>query len=316
MNPYRGLLLFVLSVACASCSSSGKVDLPQPPPPVFPGVAAKAPPQEAPQHPREVPADWNPRHDPPHMAHDNPPAANDPPHDDVRPAALDPIGPPPLEALAATLERKLALDPNARETRRQLTHVYLALGDWERADRSMADGPAPSTFEDRLLAASVAYRIGGPENRTALRLLADAQAELADILPFDVRTARFCEFNIPKAGQYHAIPKADFVPGMDACLYLSFDNFSLEDAGGTFRASLTFEYRIVDRAGNEIPWTESAKDRREFSEAFQERVRDLCVPLVLTWPKSIGCGNYVLEVTVIDRVGRKSTSKRIDFRIK
>lgn len=312
MNPYRGLLPVVLSVACVSCTHTP--DLPQPPPPVFPGVAAKAPPQDPPRHPREVPADWNPRHDPPRMTHDNPPAQNNPPHDDVRPAVSN--EPPTLEALAATLERKLALDPNAREARRQLTHVYLALGDWERADKVMADGPAPTTFEDRLLAASVAYRIGGPENRTALRLLGDAQAELSDILPFDVRTARFCEFNIPKAGQYHALPKSDFVPGEPACLYLSFNNFSLEDNGGTFHASLSFEYHIVDRAGNEIPWTESAKDRREFSEAFQERVRDLCVPLVLTWPKHIGSGDYVLEVTVTDRVGRKSTSQRIDFRIK
>ncbi|MEK7865453.1 MAG: tetratricopeptide repeat protein [Planctomycetota bacterium] len=321
MSHQRALLAAVLTAACVSCSSGPATegpDLPAPPPPVFPGVTQK---QAPPPEPRDTqaPAVYQPRTEPRRDVRPQAPPSDphtSPPREDVRPAAAqEPAPPATIQDAAATLERKLALDPNSRETRRQLVHLYLAIGDWQRADEHASLMPS-TTFEDRLLAACVAWRIGGPENRTALRMLADAQNELADIVPFEVRTARFCDFHIPKAGQFRPIEKAEFLPGEDACLYLSFDNFSLEEAGGQSRVLLGFDYRIVDKANNVISWPESARDRKEFTESYRERVRDLCVPLLLTWPRMIGTGDYVLEVTVTDQIARKSATQRIDFRIK
>ncbi|GEM_PF-4274199 len=326
MSPERALLALampacwaVLTAICVSCSSGpaaegDRVDLPAPPPPVFPGVAPKQAPIPDPRD-TQAPAVYQPRRDVrPKAPPDDPPS--DPPREEVRPAAAQtPIPPATIADAAATLERRLALEPSSREVRRQLVHLYLASGDWQRADEHAAMMPA-TTFEDRLLAACVAYRIGGPENRTALRLLADAQHELSDVLPFEVRTACFCDFHIPKAGQFRPLEKAEFVPGDHICLYLSFENFTLEETGGQFRVLLGFDYQIVDKAGNVLPWRESALDRKEFTETYRERVRDLCVPLLLSWPKNIGTGDYALEVTVIDKVGRKSATQRIDFRIK
>lgn len=319
MSQQRALLAAVLTAICVSCSSGpeegNRVDLPAPPAPVFPGVIPR---QAPPPEPRETqaPAVYQPRREAKPQAPPNDPLP-DPPREEVRPAAAhEPVPPATIQDAAATLERRLALEPNSRELRRQLVHLYLASGDWQRADEHVTAMPA-TTFEDRLLAALVAYRIGGPENRTALRLLADAQNELADFVPFEVRTARFCDFHITKVGQFRPLDKADFLPGeKNVCLYLSFDNFALEEAGGQFRVLLGFEYRIVDKAGDVVSWPESARDRKEFTESYRERVRDLCVPLLLTLPGHIGTGEYVLEVTVSDRIGRKSTTQRIDFRIR
>lgn len=318
MSQQRVLLAAVLTAICVSCSSGpeegDRGDRPAPPQPKFPGVVW---PQAPPAEPRDTqaPAVYQPRREvKPQAPPSDPPP--DPPREEVRPvAAQAPIPPATIQDAAATLERRLALEPNSRELRRQLVHLYLASGDWQRADEHVTAMPA-TTFEDRLLAASVAYRIGGPENRTALRLLTDAQNELADAVPFEVRTARFCEFHITKVGQFRPLDKSDFVPGDHVCLYLSFDNFTLEEVGGQFRVLLGFDYRILDKAGEVIPWVESAQDRKEFTEMYRERVRDLCVPLLLTWPRSIGTRDYVLEVTVVDRIGRKSATQRIDFRIK
>lgn len=320
MAPLRSLLAAGLTTFCVSCSSDptaegDRLDLPPPPPPVFP---VDFRPHDPPSAPREdpEPAVWSPCEDPRGLtappAH--PPA--DLPREEVRPAATQiPTPPATIEDAASTLERKLALDPNARELRRQLVHLYLASGDWPRADQHMAMLPV-TTFEDRLLAACIAYRIGGPENRTALRMLSEAQRDLADVLPFEFRTAQFCEPHIPKVGQFRALEKAEFVPAENVCVYLSFDNFALEEIQDQFQVHLGFEYRILDRGGNTIPWSESARDRKEFQETYRERVRDLCVPLLLTWPRHIGSGDYTLEVTVTDRIGRKSATQRIDFRIK
>lgn len=320
MASLRALLAAGLTLLCVSCSTEpttegGRVELPPPPAPVFPGVVQRpAPPPQTSLS--EEPAVWAPRQEPSKAA--TPPAdpPADPPGEGARPAtAQAPVPPATIDDAVATLERRLALEPSSREIRRQLVHLYLAKGDWERADQHAAELPA-TTFEDRLLAACVAWRIGGPENHTALRLLSDAQRDLSDIVPFEIRTARFCESHIPKVGQFRPLDKAEFVPGDRACLYLSFDHFGLEESGGQFRVLLRFDYRIVDRGGNLIPWTESAGGGKEFTEAYRERVRDLCVPLLLSWPRNIGCGDYALEVTVTDQVRRRSATQRIDFRIK
>ncbi len=322
MASLRILLSAGLTALCVSCASEPTTegdgtDRPDPPPPVFPEYRHD-PPTAVPQPVREpeTAAVWQPRQEPRKGVAPPPDPPPDPPREEVRPAAAQQPAPPAtIGDAAATLERRLSLDPSSRETRRQLIHLYLADSDWERADQHAAEMPV-TTFEDRLLAACVAYRIGGPENRTALRLLADAQRELSDVLPFEIRTARFCERHIPKVGQFRPLEKAEFLPGEDVCLYLSFDNFELEATGDQFRVLLGFEYRIVDRGGNALPWAESARDRKEFTETYRERVRDLCVPLLLSWPNNIGIGDYVLEVTVVDRVGRKSATQRIDFRIR
>lgn len=322
MTYLRALLVNAATIAaCVSCSSApapekAPLDLPAPPPPTFPdSFPRSAPPavQRPADAPRKVdqPAVWQPRRDP--QPDPMPAAASNPP--EPRPAREPLREEPSLTAVADALERKLALDPRAREVRRQLVHVYLALGDWQRADAHVSQMPA-TTFEDRLLAACVSYRIGGPENREAMRLLAESQRDLANALPLEVRTARFCELDIPKVGRFHPLEKAEFLPGDRACLYLSFDNFALDESGGLYRVAIGFDYRILDRGGHELPWTESSGDRKEFKEDYRERVRDLCIPLRLTWPTHIGVGDYVLEVTATDRNGRRSTTQRLDFRIK
>ena len=115
-------------------------------------------------------------------------------------------------------------------------------------------------------------------------------------------------------GRYEEIDPPNFVAGRrnEFVVYAELRNFLSEETdGGQFASEFSMRTTILNRAGDNV-W-----------EVFDEQIKDTCrtrrrdcfIPRLIRLPASLSPGDYVVKVTIIDKIGKKVAEKRATFRL-
>lgn len=141
--------------------------------------------------------------------------------------------------------------------------------------------------------------------------LARALAALGEQAPLVVHNMAFCT-DVHSYGVLKRFEPAEFHAGQQVLLYAEVENFKSEETAQGFHTSLEASYQIHDRQGQRV----AHDDLSLTEEHCQNRRRDFFVRYFITLPKNIYEGDYTLELTIEDKLGRKINQSSIDFSIK
>ncbi len=104
-------------------------------------------------------------------------------------------------------------------------------------------------------------------------------------------------------------------PGGEATpviLYCEVSNFATESADGTqFRTLLTQRLEVLTQQG-ELVWEVDATEIEDLS--FNRR-EDFFLAQIVQLPATLAPGDYVLNVTIEDKIGAKSNQRKVDFTV-
>jgi len=223
-----------------------------------------------------------------------------------------------FEAAYEAFTKEAAAKPNDVDTRWRLALLALGLG----REASINEAPAELAEESgRLLARSVdalaATRraIDDPVEATdraltAVNALRDAlrpQAQLA------VPAVAMCS-RVQAFGVYDELSDGYLKPytRSEAIVYFEVENFTWEQAkDGRFRSVIGDRFEVMD-AGGDVLWHREEPSIEDLSRTRRE---DFFVAQRITLPPSFKEGDYVLKVTVEDKLAGKATQAIHHFHV-
>lgn len=251
--------------------------------------------------------------------------------DDAEVSQADPNAPPQVNvgAVAAHAPQTLAdflrnwpqPDDDA-PFRRQLDRRVLAAiaGDYETA-RQPLEGVSneQQALALRLVESLIVVREeahGGAPAEAAERILAELDALRSTLQPLtDLRvpTVAVCS-EVTGFGQYREIQPAVFPAGVvtDFVVYCEVRDFeSQKTEDNQFRTVFDLRTRLINRAGDVIL---DLSDENIVDQCRQKR-HDCFIPRLVRLPASLAPGEYVVKVTVSDKLGEKVAENRATIRI-
>jgi len=234
-----------------------------------------------------------------------------------------------LEVAIAALEAQLEQEEEAEnqsvredpayESEQVLLHLlYLAAGKSDEA----VDG-ITGLEEDRQLFWSNLMRalrdymdvdrmpVADRRATRALRDLRDASDSLANLSQLHVDGLSFCS-QVESFGRYTEISPYEFEPDQEVLLYVELDHFAAKRAeSGDYKTEFEASYIIIDSDGQRVADYTFPTE----SEVCRNRRRDYFIPFRMWFPKNIFPGEYILQLTVEDKVGKKFGQAQVDFTV-
>ena len=156
---------------------------------------------------------------------------------------------------------------------------------------------------------------GGSPESEAKRVLTEVQA-LSDTL-VQVSDPEITVLALTRAvrgfGQYEPFDPAEFPSGRqnEFVVYCELRNFVSRENEGWYASEFAMKTTILNRSGDVILEIndDPIKDR------CRSRRHDCFIPRLVRLPATISPGEYVVKLTIIDKIGEKVTEKRTTFRI-
>lgn len=212
-------------------------------------------------------------------------------------------------------------EPGDRSFRDQLDRRLLSLlaGDYERARQPLElVSDEQQRVAAQFLEALIAIREGhggdpAAEARVILERLDDLRAALIPISELSVPVLAICR-SVAGFGLYETIEPAEFRAGQYAefVLYCEIRNLAnRRQNDGTYETHFDVRTVILSRAGDTIQES-SAPDVRT---RWRDSRHDCFVAPVLGLPATLSPGEYVVKLTIVDKIGGKVAEKRATFRI-
>lgn len=145
------------------------------------------------------------------------------------------------------------------------------------------------------------------------RALRDAAAELETASVLDLQNAVFCS-SVQAFGNYVEFEKPVFRPNQEVILYVELQNFAsrLREDGKAYETDLRASYQILDSSGKRV----ADLDLPPEHGVCRQRRRDYFLAYPMHLPKSIGDGEYVLQLTMEDKISGKFGQTTLKFTIR
>lgn len=137
-----------------------------------------------------------------------------------------------------------------------------------------------------------------------------ANQRLGEAGVLEIRNLAFCK-SAQGFGLYEPFTPRNFTAGQQVVLYLEIENFRTAPSKEGHSLSLAGKYRILDNRGKALFQGELGK----YEEQCRSRRRDLYYSNLIALPGSLPGGDYVMQVTVEDKIGRKMADATINFSI-
>lgn len=205
--------------------------------------------------------------------------------------------------------------PEAVARQAKLRMLYLVAGRRDDALRPISGAStAQQEYWSKQLYALSTYldsqRISDDGRRAAETVshLTHAAASLSELGPLVVKNLSFCT-EVSSYGVYKRTDHNEFKPGQQILLYAEVEHFKSEETREGFHTALQSSYQILDSQGRRVAHDDFALTE----EHCQNRRRDYFVRYFLTLPTQIYEGQYTLELTVEDTLGRKIGQSTIQF---
>ena len=215
-------------------------------------------------------------------------------------------------------------DDARRRMEIQLRLLHLLANEPEQALRVIPDLPAEQQEFWVQLLWTVANELNPPPGsdegdrlRKTLKQLREAERHLQQATPLTISKAWFC-YRIDSFGSYERFTQDVFRPGQPVLVYAELENFESElTAGNSYRTRLrtTLEIFPVDEAGNVSP-SALPVDRKELAateDLCRSVRRDYFHSYRLDIPSQLPPGRYVLRLTMLDELSRKSATTEMPF---
>ncbi|MBI82458.1 MAG: hypothetical protein CMJ81_04615 [Planctomycetaceae bacterium] len=146
----------------------------------------------------------------------------------------------------------------------------------------------------------------------SLQQLRVAVTHLANLSQLRVSNLAFCS-KVESYGRYAKMEPYVFQSDQEVLLYVEIDNFATEimKTSGQYKTELEGSYQIIGPSGERVA-------NHVFpiqSEICRNRRRDYFIPYRMWMPKTLGIGQYTLQLTVEDTIGQKFGQASIVFEI-
>ena len=223
-----------------------------------------------------------------------------------------------------SLERFLAQWPGSLDDasfRRQLDFRVLRViaGDYEGAREPLDMVSAEQqALAERFIASLIAIRQAhdGDMSEAATQVLHELnelEASLRPLSELHIPTLAICQ-EVRGYGDYEPIEPATFANGYasEFVLYCELRDF-VSDRGndGFYRAQFEMRTTILSRSGESVLVIRDA----DVVDRCRQRRHDCFIPRLVRLPATLSPGEYVVKVTVIDKLGDKLAESRASFRV-
>ena len=247
----------------------------------------------------------------------NPDQANQSPAPGINSPATAANAPVTLDQLIEQWQAQ-PVDGSYRQQLDQRLVLVLA-GKYEDARRPLESvSDQQQQMASRLIEMLIGIREshGGNPRAEAQRVLTEVQA-LTDSL-LQISDPEITTLALTRAvrgfGQYDLFDPADFPTGRanEFVVYSELRNFqSRKTDDGWFESEFSMKTTILNRGGevileiNDDPIKDRCRSRRH----------DCFIPRLVRLPATLSPGEYVVKLTIVDKIGEKVTEKRTTFRI-
>jgi hypothetical protein len=197
--------------------------------------------------------------------------------------------------------------------------LLVLAGEYEQARQPLElVSPEQQQMATRFVEALIAIRDahGGEPGEEANRVLAQLRQLEESLVPLSA--LRIPKLALTRAirgfGRYDAFDPPCFPAGTECELvvYCELANFvSRETDSGTYESHFSMRTAVLNRAGELV--LEINDD--QIIDECRTRRHDCFIPRLIRLPATLSPGEYVVKVTVTDRIGEKVAEKRTAFRI-
>jgi hypothetical protein len=228
------------------------------------------------------------------------------------------VVPVDMASMISQLEQTVQQHPEQLDDQLKLRLLYLATGQDAKATAPIPSGdPAQAEFIVALLKTlrNSKNLITDPASKdpSALAGLDELRRLLGQQLPVSIpRIALVTRIN--SFGDYQALNPPKFPPGraIHAFLYTEVYNFRSEPTDdGKLRTVVSEKVEIFDSAGK-IVWQRT-------EPSIVDRVvtprRDFFIPFPINLPGELPTGDYILKVTVEDKIGATADQQKLTFTV-
>lgn len=223
------------------------------------------------------------------------------------------------ENLKELLDDALA-QPGDASFREQLDRKMLLVmkGEYEKArEPFVLASPAQQEMGKRLVESLIAVRDGhsGDPSGAAADVLTQV-GKLRDSLVM-VSDLSLPTFSICRAvrgfGQYDPIEPAKFVAGRENqfVAYCEIRDFASEQRNDGFASNFSMKVAILDRTGDEVHQLSTD----DIVDKCRTRRSDCFLSPVVRLPATLSPGEYVVRITIQDKIGKKAAEKVATFRV-
>jgi hypothetical protein len=224
-----------------------------------------------------------------------------------------------LLGLAAKMESIVAERPGDRRAHLKALIVAAAAGLDERARKRAEEAPGSEPVDSFIVDTLVAWRKTAGESDRALA----AQALLDPVTTLRGFLMRRSDLTIPVValcwkvddfGQYEPLPSLTFTAGSkhSVIVYCELANYeSRLEPDGQYRTLLQQRTTLLTPSGQSV-WEEFDPDIEDRSRT---RRNDFFIPQLVTIPEDLSSGEYVLKVSIEDRIAHKAAENSVTIRI-
>jgi hypothetical protein len=205
--------------------------------------------------------------------------------------------------------------------RRQLDACLLCVlaGDYEKARRPLElVSNEQQQMATRLVEMLIAIRDGhgGDPAAEASRVLTEVKRLEESLVPLgDLNITDLAITRIVRGfGRYEAFHPPQFPTGRESefVVYCQIENFvSRERDDQLFESQFSMRTTVLNRAGDAV--LEINDDH--IADECRTRRRDCFIPRLVHLPATLSPGQYVVKVTIVDKIAGKVAEKRSTFRI-
>ncbi len=225
-----------------------------------------------------------------------------------------------LLSLAEFAEQWLArpTDPSFRSQLDQRLVQVLA-GKYEDARQSLdLVSSEQQLMATHFIEALIAIREGhgGEPGAETDRVLAQLKQLEDSLIPLsDLRIPRLALARAVRGfGRYEAFEPPEFLTGRENefVVYCEVANFlsRLRD-DGRYESQFSMRTAVLNRAGDRV----LEIDDEHITDECRTRRRDCFIPRLVRLPATLSPGQYVVKVTIVDKIGKKVAENRTTFRI-
>jgi hypothetical protein len=228
-----------------------------------------------------------------------------------------------LQGAIRTFEAKLAADSQVRNSpapatdQATLRMLYLTAGWRDDAARPLEGVPETARLFWREELTGLSTLLDDRKTADAGRRAAEAETHLrsadstlAQTAPLAVRNPAFCT-EVTSFGVIKPFAKYEFKPGQEALLYAELENFASDPTDKGFHTAMHSSYQIFDSRGAKV----AEQDYAITEEYCRNPRRDYFLRYFVYLPKHIQSGNYTLQLTIEDTLGRKVGQTSVQFAI-
>ena len=140
--------------------------------------------------------------------------------------------------------------------------------------------------------------------------LQSAENTLAGSAPLAVRNPAFCT-EVTSFGVTKPFANYQFKPGQELLLYTELENFTSELTDKGYHTAMHSSYQIFDSRGAKV----TEQDYAITEESCRNPRRDYFLRYFVYLPKQIRSGNYTLQLTIEDTLGKKVGQTTVPFEI-